>query len=147
MTSSDYSTVYAVLRATHVVDRESFTMATFDPRNGRPTGGVSAHDFAHDLLRALGRCRDADGLCDSCSGETEQADEERPSLMEEDEPAAPTGCCNGCTPHDRSGTCTVCGAALCVDCRRVPVIGSFAVCGDCGQVPAAELGHFELACR
>jgi hypothetical protein len=50
------SAIFKVLRETAVVDRESFTLATFDSQTGSPTGGMGAHEFAAALIAGLGLC-------------------------------------------------------------------------------------------
>ncbi|WP_030019390.1 hypothetical protein [Streptomyces monomycini] len=63
---SDYPTLFEVFRRTGVVEREAFRLSTFATRTGAETGGIDAHDFAHEVLRALRRCRDEGGFCPRC---------------------------------------------------------------------------------
>ena len=48
------STVFAVLRETRIVNRETFEIPTLDPWTGRVDGSISAHDFAARMLAAFG---------------------------------------------------------------------------------------------
>jgi len=48
------STVFAVLRDTRIVNRETFEIPTLDPWTGRVDGSISAHDFAARMLAAFG---------------------------------------------------------------------------------------------
>jgi hypothetical protein len=48
--------VWGALKALNVVDRESFTLATFDRETGQPTGRVSAREVAAEVLRWLDVC-------------------------------------------------------------------------------------------
>ncbi|GAA2165378.1 hypothetical protein GCM10009727_83990 [Actinomadura napierensis] len=51
------SLIFGALKAVGVVQWESFTMPTYDPETGRPTGSVSAHQVAAELIRWLELCR------------------------------------------------------------------------------------------
>ncbi|WP_158819139.1 MULTISPECIES: hypothetical protein [Streptomyces] len=78
---SDYSTLFEVFRRTGVVEREAFRLATFAPCTGAKTGGIDAHDFAHEVLRALRRCRDKGGYCLRCD-DAARSDWEHADLWE-----------------------------------------------------------------
>lgn len=88
MSTKDYSLLYALFRDTRVVHRESFTIATFDPATYKQEGVISAHDFAHEILRALDRCQEDEGACHVC-GPDETTEEERAA---EDEGQVSVGC-------------------------------------------------------
>lgn len=60
------SLIFQVLRQTRVVDREAFTLATFDPETGSITGRISADEFADELIETLGLCRHALTDCTEC---------------------------------------------------------------------------------
>ncbi|GAA3308556.1 hypothetical protein [Nonomuraea dietziae] len=60
------SAIFAVLRSTAVVNRESFTLATFDPDTGRINGHISAHEFAGELVHALDLCQNTRTPCATC---------------------------------------------------------------------------------
>ena len=67
MSALDYSALYQVFRETGVVDRESFTLRTYNPDNGNPAGRMHATDFAHEILKALGRREPQDSAaCPAC---------------------------------------------------------------------------------
>jgi hypothetical protein len=50
------SLIFGALKAVGVVQRESFTLSTFDPETGRLSGSVSAHEVAAELIRWLDLC-------------------------------------------------------------------------------------------
>jgi hypothetical protein len=50
------SMIFGALKTVGVVRRESFTLATFDPETDQPTGPVSAHEVAAELISWLGLC-------------------------------------------------------------------------------------------
>lgn len=60
------SVIFGVLRHTRVVERESFTLATFDPGTGRIDGRIDAHEFAAELIAALGLCVHGRTDCTEC---------------------------------------------------------------------------------
>jgi hypothetical protein len=60
------SFIFRVLRSTAVVNRESFTLATFDPETGERNGSISAQDFAAELIHVLGLCEHAEIRCQEC---------------------------------------------------------------------------------
>lgn len=67
MSAVDYSALYRVFRETGVVDRESFTLPSTSPDYCGDAGRISAGDFAHELLRVLGRCAQQEGVpCSTC---------------------------------------------------------------------------------
>ncbi|WP_405021264.1 hypothetical protein OHV05_34530 [Kitasatospora sp. NBC_00070] len=47
------SALFDVFRRTGIVDRESFTLNTYDADTGKVTGHISAEDLADQILRAL----------------------------------------------------------------------------------------------
>ncbi|WP_345673454.1 hypothetical protein [Yinghuangia aomiensis] len=66
MTDREYSALFGVFRETGVLNREGFYLPTYDPESGKPVGGIDAHEFAHRLLAALGRCGAQEGTCTRC---------------------------------------------------------------------------------
>jgi hypothetical protein len=66
MTTTAESLIFQVLRQTRVVERESFTLATFDPGTGSINGRLSAAEFAAELIETLGLCRHALTACTEC---------------------------------------------------------------------------------
>lgn len=60
------SLIFHVLRQTRVVERESFTLATFDPETGSINGRISAAEFAAELIETLGLCSHALTDCAEC---------------------------------------------------------------------------------
>ncbi|MDL4813117.1 hypothetical protein [Actinomadura opuntiae] len=49
--------IFGALKSVGVVQREGFTMPTFDPETGRPTGSVGVGEVAAELIQWLDLCR------------------------------------------------------------------------------------------
>ncbi|WP_159393175.1 hypothetical protein [Streptomyces rimosus] len=73
--------MFEVFRRTGVVEREAFRLATFAPRTGAKTDAIAAHDFAHEVLRALRRCQDKGGYYPRCH-DAARPDREHADLCE-----------------------------------------------------------------
>lgn len=67
MAMSAESMIFGALKSVGVVQRESFTLASFDPETGRRNGSVSAQEVAAELISCLDLCR-AHGItaCAEC---------------------------------------------------------------------------------
>lgn len=70
------SLISGALKSVGVVRREGFTMPTFDPETGQPTGPVGVHEVAAELIEWLDLCR-VHGAPDCAECAPKDVEEER----------------------------------------------------------------------